>query len=259
MKKGLRKTLRWTGYLVAAICLLGVLDVVALAYPVPAFQHQAELGNLTFYSDRELDSEYQRIIEDVAHRLRNVEIYDSTLNLRVFICQDQSRYNLFARMAMVPTTVPGFNLSLLDNSFVSIPKLKYRQERSAHFPPYSTIKGDIAHSITHELLHDYTVNKVGFFRNRNLPAWKTEGYNEYASSLVYSRSDNVATLSSRITAIMNLYTDRRTREYYTWGLVVEYLAEKENYRFADIMSDSVTYDRAHSQMINWYHDLTGNP
>ena len=245
----LKRWVFWTG--VAAFLLIS-LQLSALAFPQPWFSHQARYGNLTFYADAEINPEHEAAMREVAARLKPVELRDSTAHLRVFMASDPELYALFARLAFVPPVVPGFNLSVLDNSFISVAGLHERNEWYGGTLPYSAREGDLAQCIAHEVMHDYMVGESGFIRSLRLPGWKKEGYAEYGASLAFIQADTTVTLSERIHIMQTRSMADGAREYYGWGLVVEFLCEKRDYDHAAVMADSVTLESAYTQMMEWY-------
>lgn len=62
-----------------SLCLLvGVLVIVAtyllvLAFPTPLFAHKASFGGYRVYSDQPISADLDRVIEEVAWRVRGME------------------------------------------------------------------------------------------------------------------------------------------------------------------------------------------
>jgi hypothetical protein len=63
----------------------------------------------------------------------------------------------------VHPTVPGFNLSVLNNSFVSVSILARRRSTNRAGVENSAIAGGLEQCITHELVHDYVQERIGVF------------------------------------------------------------------------------------------------
>lgn len=252
MKPVLRKIRKTTYWILVVFVLLVILDIAILAFPQPLFPHKIEYGNFSFYSDKEFSAELDSVAREIGRRLESIEIFDPEVELRAFLCQSPKLYKLFARLTLVPPVVPGFNLSVLNNSFVSIPGIEERYYRNSGFPKYSAIGGGLVQNIGHELVHDYFQETIGFFNYRNLPPWKTEGYAEYGASIGASRSDSIATLESRISDTRIGRLDFRGREYYSWALTMEFLAEKQGLKFVEIMNDSIKFDDSYERMMSWY-------
>ena len=145
-----------------------MLWLAPLAYPYPLFSYSEQVGSITFYSDSQFDAQMQEVVREVGRRLQAVEIYDPKAELDVFLCRSAGLYRFFAWMTLVPTRVPGFNLSQAHNCFVSLIGIEERYQRTGGFPEYSAIGGDLTHNIMHELIHDYAVAKTGFFQTQEL-------------------------------------------------------------------------------------------
>lgn len=254
MHRRLRKTFKWSLIAFAVLVVLFLLELTALAFPQPLFNHHVRYGNVEFYCDLPIDLALDSMLRGVPYRLAASELYTPEIVQHVFICKNPSTYNVIRRLALVPEHVPGFNLSILNNSFISVPMLDRRRETNRAGVVYSTLSGDIGHSIAHEVMHDYMAAHTGFFATRGLPRWKTEGYAEYAASIVLSRADSSATLPRRIEILQTGVFEARAHDYYQWGLVVEYLAEIEGLTYDAIMGDSVTLEQAKRRMLNWQRD-----
>jgi hypothetical protein len=252
MKKPLRITLKCLLWIIVFAGLLFVLQVTVLAFPSPWFDQSVSKGNLTIYAKGLTVEKMESIVDNVDDRVEAVELYDKDVKLRVFVCPNQGLYNLFARLSLVPNEVPGFNLSILNNSFVSTPILDRRRASSYGHIEYSALAGDLAQCIAHELIHDYTQERIGILAYRKIPAWKTEGYAEYSASRAAISEDGASTLSDRIRIMQTDVRDQGARDYYRWGLIVEYLSVELGYSFADIMSDDVTLASAGAQMTAWF-------
>ncbi|MDH3891892.1 MAG: hypothetical protein OEV49_12485 [candidate division Zixibacteria bacterium] len=252
MKRRLWKPMKWTLWGLVSMMTIILMWLAPLAFPHPLFDHEFRAGNLNFYSDADFDTEMQTIAQEVDRRLQAIEIYDRHEDLDVFLCRDHGLYRFFARLTLVPAEVPGFNLSLADNSFLSLSLLEKRRLHTGAWPEYSAIGGEIVHTTTHELVHDCMVARLGFLTNLNLPTWKSEGYAEYAASLAARRNDPEATLSKRIEIMQSGPMAERAREYFSWTLAVEYLSEIQGLTFDEVMSTDLTFEQAHAQMMSWY-------
>lgn len=256
MNRLARRSLKVLAGIVIVVAVLLGLQITVVAFPQPWFKQSVRDDHLTIYSDETGGAgkeQLEAVFRDVRERIRAVEIYDDSADMRVFICNNRSLYNLFARLSRVPTHVPGFNLSLFNNSFVCVPLLERRRANNAAGVRHSVLGGGMAGAIAHELVHDYTQERIGFFAYRRLPSWKTEGYAEYGANGIRIRQDAGQTLADRIRLMKSEIRDSRAREYYRWSLVVEYLALQRGYSFADIMDPATTLDDATTQMMVWYN------
>jgi hypothetical protein len=239
------------------VAILFALQLSVLAFPQPFFSHSQEIGYCQVYSDVEITPQLVEVINDVNGRLDAIELHDKNKTNRVFICHSQGLYSFFARLTLVTPMAQGYNLSTFGNSFVSMTRIDQLRTSSGGFPPYAITEGNPAHTIVHEIVHQYMVDTLGFFGNYRLPPMKREGYAEYGSSIRHIRDDVVYPLPRRIDILLNddywFSGYDRVREHYRAGLIVEYLSELKGYSFADIMDDSLRLDSAYEEMIQWYN------
>lgn len=254
-----RILLKWALRITAAIAILFALQLTVLAFPQPFFSHSQEIGYCRIYSDDEITPQMVAIINDVNNRLDAVEIHIKSKTNRVFICHGRGLYGFFARLSMVTSMAQGYNLSIFGNSFVSMTRINQLRRASGGFPPYAICEGNPAHTIVHEIMHQYMVDTLGFLTNYRLPPMKREGYAEYGSSIKNIREDVVYTLPRRIDILLNDdYWFRgydRVREHYRAGLIIEYLSEIRDYDFGEIMDDSLSLDSAYDEMIEWRRNI----
>lgn len=250
MKPYLQKTIRYFLRFLLMLMMLFVLQVSLLAYPYVWFDHSFTEGSLTLHYDDPISLNIESLALDVSNRIKATELYDPELELDVMLCSEQEKYDRFARLSFVPVTVPGFNLSVFDNSYISMEKLAQRRSNNYANLRYAAMAGDLAQSIAHELTHNYVVKHDGLLRSRKIPRWKSEGYAEYQASKAFSQIDSVYTLQKRYSQIDDIY-DQHSRDYYRWSLVVEFLASELGYSYTDIMHDSVTYEGAGAKLGDW--------
>ncbi len=250
-----KKPRRWLKRILTVILILVILfimQLLTLAYPSVLFSNSFKAENLELHFSEAINPVNEQIGLNVLKRIRNLELYDSNNDMKVFVCESSGLYSFFARLTFVPNTVPGFNLSIFDNSFVSVPLLNERQITNHGWAVYSAIEGNLEQSIAHELIHNMAVAKLGYFDSQKIPAWKSEGYAEYGASIAIIRADS-SRLADRIhDYALTIGWDDRAQWYYKNGLIVEYLSEYKNYSFDDIMSDSLTRETAEKQMMDWY-------
>jgi len=248
------KLLKWFLRVLGTGLVLFCVYVCILANPQFMFPFEYRIGKITFYADSEINDELMTVAEDVADQVRNTEVFDPAHETEIFLCHDQSTYNIFARMTLVGTHIPGYNLSVLTNSFVSIPRIAEMSLMGKNAPQYSVFEGELCHGISHEVIHDYMVKKIGFFSNRRLPTWKREGYAEYKASLNRLRLDTDQSLIDRVKQIEeNTYWSAHVVEYFSWRTVTEYLFEIENCSLGNFLVEDLTYEDAQRNMLAWYN------
>lgn len=244
---------RWVLKTAAILAVLLSLPILVLAFPQPWFEYQEDVGPVRMYADVPFTGDRAQLGSEVQRRLESMPLYDRARHKRVFLCESSRLYRLFGRCALIPAHVPGFNLSLLNNSFVSPSILRSRFIQTSGFPPHSAISGGLAHNIVHELVHDYAQDTYGYSKGLRLPAWKTEGYAEYAAAIVPLRADTAMPLATRAKLFRSGrgFSHELAREYYSWNLAVEFLARVRSYRFEEIMDDSVAFEPTMRDLLAW--------
>jgi len=251
----LRKLRRIALYLILVTVILASLYISILAFPGVFFSHRITKGSLTFYSDMPFDSDLIKVTEQVRDRVAAIDIYDPELRLYIYLCDNEDLYSTYARLSLVPVSVPGFNLSIFRNSFISLPGLKRRFIRTGGQPLYSAVGGDPAQNIAHELVHNYFRARYGYF-GAKLPYWKSEGLAEYYASIGASKYDSLGGLHLKISQIPDLDLERQGLQYYQGSLIIEYLVEIKGLSYDEIASDEIVFDKSREWMMDWYNGDT---
>lgn len=259
MPKILNRFIKWSLRIIVVVLIVLALQISVLAFPQPFFSHKMETDYGTVYSDREFSRELSAAVNEVSDRLKVIELYDDEKDDCVFICHSQKLYNFFARLSMVTTMAQGYNLSIFHNSFISLPRVNQLRSSSGGFPPYAITEGTPAHTIAHELMHQYMADETGYFGYRKINPMKLEGLAEYGASIAAIRQDTVNTLPRRIGFLLddnNWYPGYdRVREHYRAALTVEYLVEIEGRCFAAVLSDPMNLKEAYEEMLEWHRKI----
>ena len=260
MNTRLRSVLKWSGRALIALVLILAIPISAVAFPYPFFEHSENFGHCVVYSDAEFDAGFDEVMADVNRRLECVEVLPEGSSNRVFLCRSQKLYSMFARISRVHPNMQGFNLSILGNTFVSVPRVDYVRGAFHRGAPYNMREGDLAHVIAHEVAHDLSQNEIGFFKYLKLPLWKREGYAEYGAVTGAIREEGGPGLRERIGVLLDdsYWGGRKdpARVYYEGELLVEYLIEVEGRTFSQVMSRDVTFDTTYGDMMDWYESDT---
>jgi len=257
------RIVRFAVWLVAIVLILFALQVVVLAYPQLFLSHSARSGTITIYYDGEMNTDMDQVAAEVDRRLSGSRFYDPTRSDDVYVFQDRSLYNFITRLALVNPDAQGFNLSVLGNSYVCVPLVKAKLEQGGTYTRYSVWEGSVAHTVAHEIGHQYWIDLIGRSSWIELPHWKQEGFPEYIANIGVIRGDSLATLPSRI---YKLYDDRLWDGYRRWdrihyeaGLLVEFLLDVEGYTAEEILADSVTREETSAAMKAWYDKAGQSP
>ena len=231
--------------------------VSLLAFPQVLCRHQVRVGVIRLYYDDLPEARARALALTVDDRLRASGLADTIKPARVFLFQRPAGYRWITRLSRVPREAQGFNLSVLGNTFVSGPRVAALGEQSGRSPRYSVWEGDPAHTIAHEVGHQYVVDRIG---RRALPQWKREGLAEYIANIGLIRADSTADLVSRLAVFDDDQAWRATggsarrgwdRIHYEAGLVVEFLIDVQGYTLADVAADSVTQEGARTALRAW--------
>lgn len=253
-----KAVLRWTFRTLLLAILLVMLWLSIPAFPYPFFTHRYQYEYCTVYSDSPLDSDFDDIISNFNKRLEASPLYDRDKNNRIFLSHSRKLFGFYTKVCLLNPSIQGFNLSILGNTFVSVPRVNDMFESTGGIPRYGIRDGDLSHVLAHELTHQYIEDEIGFIRTNRLPLWKLEGYTEYGAHIGFIREDSTATLENRIDGLLEIRywndPDGYARNVYKGELMVEYLSEIKGYSLSEIMDDSVTYEDTYDKLMEWYED-----
>lgn len=251
----LNKILSWILRLFLFTLMLIVFYILTLAYPQPLFAHKLKYNNFTVYSDKEIPNNFTDILKDVENRINILEISDTTFSPSVFLCNNNKLYEFFAFLTQVPNKSQGFNLSLLNNTFLNksrIEDIKFYRDRRLG---YTHLNGNIAQVLAHELVHNLEERHFGFLNYINKPTWKKEGYCEYGSTIALIRKDSTENLLKRASHYFahNLYgAPNHSKIYYRSQLMVEYLFEKKNFTINMLSDPEIKEQIIFDELKKWY-------
>ena len=161
MHQAMRTSFRWVLRLAVPTIVLIGLWFAAIAFPHPLFPHKHRADFCTIYSEEPFGPDLRREAEDAVRRLEGLEIHDPGIHREVFLCHSPARFSLLARLALQPVDLPGFNLSLVGNSYISVPRVDALRAASHGIPRYSIREGRIAQTIGNDLVHEEMVDALG--------------------------------------------------------------------------------------------------
>jgi len=257
----LRRLSRWGLWILGALLILFLLQLSILAYPQVLMSRSSEVGAVKIYTDAASQTEIDKLAADVDTRLSTCVFYDSSRTDRIFYFQNQSLYKFFVKLSLLPHIPQGFNLSILGNSYVSGATVAALAEHTGGRPRYSIYEGSPAHTIAHEIAHQYIVDSIGRSAWKRLPHWKREGLPEYIANIGIIRADSAAALRQRIEILNNDTIWARTwgwdrhgwdRIHYEAGLLVEFVFEVQNRSLEELVSGEITKQATLAAMMNWY-------
>ncbi|UCD16695.1 MAG: hypothetical protein JSV44_09570 [Candidatus Zixiibacteriota bacterium] len=256
---------RWGLWLSGLLLALFALQLTVLAFPQLVVTNCVQVGTVVLYYDEASSADIETLAADVEMRLRGSGFYDSTRINRVFFFQNQNLYALYARLTMVPPGAQGFCLPVFNNSFVSAPIIAALAAGTGGLPRYSIWEGSPAHTIAHEIGHQYIVDRIG---GKKISHWKREGLPEYVANIALIRQDSLASLPDRVGVLNSgqMWSATRHPERHNWdrihyeaGLLVEFLIDVQSYTLTDIIADSVTRDETLAAMMAWVKEQNRRP
>lgn len=141
-------------------------------------------------------------------------------------------------------------MHIVNNIHISKPFIDevYSERKAANkIVRYSAMEGNMEEVICHEIVHSFVYNKLCSIKASSLPAWKQEGYAEYGANILPKRNDTTYHFKNRV----DLYKDssfwdgnKFVFEYYEAEILVEFLIDVKKMTFEQLMTDTVTYQRA---------------
>ena len=149
-----------------------------LAFPYPMFSYEASYRNMTVYSDRPIPVAIEPVLQSVENRLEKSPINDPSLQHRVFICNSNRLFALFANSEY---RVGGKNYTWLNRN-IFLRRSHIGRNRLVS-PSGNEVPGErtLAYFVAHEITHSLEVNYLGRYSYFKLPAWKREGYADFVA------------------------------------------------------------------------------
>ena len=119
---------------------------------------------------------------------------------------------------------------------------------------YGILEGDVGHVITHEIIDELIVDRVGFLKGRFLPSWKKEGYCEYSASHYKAKQDTGYSLENMVNRYSNGFYDDvgAGRKYYVFSkILVEYLLTVRNMTFDELIESTLDEGAIFEEVHDW--------
>ncbi|MBS3820254.1 MAG: hypothetical protein GVY16_03960 [Planctomycetes bacterium] len=233
----LGRVLRW---IEAIVIGLGVIYLLALAFPEPLFQNRLQIDGIELHSTAEIPAESADLLRRTRDRVRRSELYRDDLQFDIFICNSDWLFTVLA-----PRGRDGFGacFPVTDNIFLASVDLRsnvsraYRQHLSDR--PFVAVA---AHEITHVLLRKH----VGFWGEQAAPTWLKEGYCEMIAgqpSFPPPMGDYLLARGRRGGAASFVY--------FMYLRMVEYLIEVEGRSIRDLLADPPAREEVLAKVQAW--------
>lgn len=216
-------------YVVAGILLMyGGL----ICYPDLLFGHSIAYRNFKIYSTREIDSTIYGIVDNANVNLRSSSINDTTITYKIYLCNNNSLYFLFA-----PKSRKAFanTYSIVHNIFIS--NCDVRKNEAYKNDATDNRVRQLSELMAHEAAHVLTEKKLGVWNYWFLERWKNEGYSEFVG---YNRAVDFTSAKEFLKANMN--NDRSSVWYQKSYFAVAYLMQIERMKFEDVIAAKYTLD-----------------
>ena len=226
----------------------------SLYYPDHLFEYEVRYRNFNLYSDRPVSREFFSTMEEVTLRMNPVDMYDPEETHNVYLVHDRELFASFAERLELNPSTQGLTINPLGYIMVNLTAIRLTGQIYTKPYPYTLLQADTTYVISHELMHVLTTQKLGFISSWNLPEWKREGYAEYGASLYARRQDSTYSLRQRVGRYLDGYYDSlsdRHRFYIRSGMVVEYLLDKREMGFEDLISFGEDPDTLFRDMVAW--------
>ncbi len=227
--------------------------LVIVGWPDLAFSHRFEQGRFVVRSDAALEPELSQVLQDVETRLRGLEIDRPEIQHRIYLCRSPRLYRFFAQLMRLSPNSQGLNAPLVHTIFISLTVIEEMAERYGSRFRYSLVEGDLAHVVTHEIVHTLVEEELGTFAAKRLPHWKLEGYCEYAAVQEAVRQDTLDSLASRhsrFKALEQIGPGPIRLSYVRSQLLVEYLLTVEGWSFQRLMGDEPGAEAVYRQLVD---------
>lgn len=256
-----RRLFRYGLRFVLILLALFILQVTFLAFPQIVLHNSTQAGPIQLFYDGEPAPEIDRLAAEVDSRLQGSRFYEPSRHDLIFFFRDQSLYEFYTKLSLLPQVPQGYNLSILGNSYVCGPMVASLAERTGGQPKYSIWEGNPAHTMAHEIGHQYLIDSIGRGPWQELPHWKQEGLPEYIANYGTIAADDSATLRHRIGVLLNpqswaatsgWYRQDWDRIHYEAGLLIEFLFEVQDRTLEEVIDPTLVKDRVYDDMMAWY-------
>jgi hypothetical protein len=253
----IRKIAKWALLLLSALIAVAALYLAIVLLPAPLFAHGADYARYRVYSDEAIPDGFDTVIDDLDRRLRAMEHDPPEAIQRIYLCKPR-KYAFFAFLLRKNPGTLATGLTLANESFVSLERVREFARANAGFLRHTRFEGNLAEVVAHEIAHFNSAHALGLRRHLRQPMWKSEGWAEYQANLAAIRSDPDYDLRRRIDALLDdgYWGGRHgvARSLWESQLLVEFLGEVQGYRLTDLVREDVTEESTREQMMRWYHE-----
>ncbi|MDP8203217.1 MAG: hypothetical protein P9L95_01645 [Candidatus Tenebribacter mawsonii] len=226
------------------IIILAVIFITVVFSPnISFYRNHINHKQFKIYSDIKIDDNIYKILDDVEEKLVASEIYNSTLNYKIFISSDFKPYSIFC-----PSLKDAFAATypIINNIFISKTDIENNLVvRNASEDNERSLSSVITHEVTHKLIE----NEIGVNANRKLQIWKKEGYCEYISG------ESVLNLKAGINQVYNgANSFSPAFDYLKYRIFITYLLDVKEHTFKSIIETEFDIHALEKELMAYRHN-----
>ena len=249
---------RWLAGTGVGLFLMAAALCALVVFPYPLFPHPTSLGSIDLRSDVPPGPDIAEALRAAHRRVLAMPLHLPNERYEIFLAHSERLYPSFTFLARKPSSTQGLILSSATGTVVlSLPGIRRMRQRSGGEPVRSRFEGTLDAAIAHEVGHLQARRRLGFRGYLALPAWKSEGWADYAAHRGHLRSDPRGGLTARVALLLDedawpVPLSRVDRRHYEWHVLVEYLVEVEGMSFDTLMDDGVAEKPCRARLRAWY-------
>lgn len=220
--------------LLTAIILSSVY-LLLLIYPEMMFKYSITYKHVKVYSGRDIDNNINAVIDDAITRIKKSELYDSSTQFKIYICNDLWRFGMFTQGNSLAAGVAQYHLNNaiyfrpcdIKNNRIIPPKEWYFAKN-----PFTFSDRPLSYYFAHEMTHKMQSIYTGRF-DFSKPTWLTEGYADYvAKAGNFDFEENLKLWHNNAPEL-----DPTKGLYRLYHLKIAYLLDKQRKSIKDIYNN----------------------
>ena len=253
-----RAIMKWSLRLSATVILIGGLLLAIVLNPSLLYAERTIVGNHTVYHNSEVGHDFFNQLENVTNSLKKSELYDPTFKLDICL-NDGSFY---------PTLLEKIRGQAFAWGFYNKVVLQGTALYHDNLVELNGFYWNLEQLITHEAIHCYQYNKLGFLGSNPVagyPNWKWEGYPEFVARQREDQQDLVTNIDRLLGAIVEdkdrwdiEFTDGSISpiNYYSDWLLVTYCINVKQLSFKQLLNDPAERAMVEEEMMAWKEEET---
>lgn len=227
----MKQVFKIIGKIILIIIVLVIIYLLTLCFPQPFFKNKVTIGNITVYSDEEIPSEINQIVETAESRVKKSAIYKKDLKPKIFIANNYWRWRYFTNTHY---KVGALAYVLVDNIFFR--KVDIKNNR-LYGNSGKVASGDrtLDYFMAHEITHLLEFKSRPWYKYSIKENWLQEGYSEYVGHDFQSYENSLK-------YYLEVPENSGAKRYTRLRTMVAYLLEKEKMNINDIWNKTNDYD-----------------